>query len=55
MRSLENYTVVLRPDDNGTIVAYVPALPGCHTWGQTSEEAYTELSHVFDMIQDEFN
>ncbi len=30
MRSLHDYTVVLRPDDNGTFVAYVPAIDGCH-------------------------
>ena len=50
----ESYTVVLRPDDNGTFVAYVPAIEGCHAWGQTSEEARAELINVFDMIRDEY-
>jgi predicted RNase H-like HicB family nuclease len=54
MKSLENYTIVLRPDDNGTFVAYVPAIPGCHAWGLTIEEARSELIHVFDMIQAEY-
>lgn len=54
MRSLKNYTVVLRPEDNGTFVAYVPAISGCHAWGQTPEEAQAELIHVFEMIQDEY-
>lgn len=54
MDSLESYTVVLRPDDNGTFVAYVPAIEGCHAWGQTPEEARTELVNVFDMIRDEY-
>jgi predicted RNase H-like HicB family nuclease len=54
MRSLRNYTIVLRPDDNGTFVAYVPAVAGCHAWGQTSEEAQAELVHVFEMIRDEY-
>ncbi|MBE9063566.1 type II toxin-antitoxin system HicB family antitoxin [cf. Phormidesmis sp. LEGE 11477] len=54
MSSLESYTVVLRPDDNGTFVAYVPAIEGCHAWVQTSEEARTELVNVFDMIRDEY-
>lgn len=54
MRSLKNYTVVLRPDNNGTFVAYVPAIPGCHAWGQTTEEAQAELIHVFEMIRDEY-
>jgi len=54
MRSLRDYTVILRPDDNGTFVAYVPAIVGCHAWGETLEEAQAELSHVFKMIRDEY-
>ena len=54
MPSLESYTVVLRPDDNGTFVAYVPAIERCHAWGQTPEEARAELINVFDMIRDEY-
>jgi predicted RNase H-like HicB family nuclease len=55
MTRLEDYTIVTRPDDNGTFVAYVPAIPGCHAWGRTSDEARTELVHVFDMIKDEYD
>ncbi|WP_225892478.1 type II toxin-antitoxin system HicB family antitoxin [Nostoc sphaeroides] len=29
----------MRPDNNGTFVAYVPAISGCHAWGQTPDEA----------------
>ncbi len=54
MKSLSDYTTVIRPDDNGTFVAYVPAIPGCHAWGQTSEEAGAELVNVFEMIQQEY-
>ncbi|WP_373526911.1 type II toxin-antitoxin system HicB family antitoxin [Nostoc sp.] len=54
MKSLQNYTTVIRPDDNGTFVAYVPAIPGCHAWGQTPDEAHTELVSVFEMIQEEY-
>lgn len=54
MRSLQSYTIVIRPDDNGTFVAYVPAIPGCHAWGQTSEAARAELDPVFDMIRAEY-
>lgn len=54
MPSLKNYTVVLRPDDNGTFVAYVPAIAGCHAWGQTTEEAQAELIQVFEMIREEY-
>jgi len=54
MARLEDYTVVIRPDDNGTYVAYVPAIPGCHAWGRTAEEARAELKHVFHMIEEEY-
>lgn len=50
---LHDYTVVIRPDDNGTFVAYVPAIDGCHAWGRTPEEARAELDHVFPMIAEE--
>ena len=54
MKSLHDYTVVIRPDDNGTFVAQVPAIDGCHAWGRTPDEARTELKHVFDMMVEEF-
>lgn len=54
LEDLHLYTVVLRPDDNGTFVAYIPAIPGCHAWGKTSEEAWTELANVFAMMKEEY-
>jgi predicted RNase H-like HicB family nuclease len=53
MPDLNDYTVVTRPDDNGTFVAYVPAIPGCHAVGKTPEEARAELADVFSMIVEE--
>lgn len=50
MKSLQNYTIVIRPDDNGTFVAYVPAISGCFAWGKTPDEARAELVFVFEMI-----
>ena len=54
MKRLYDYTIILRPEDNGTFVAYVPAIPGCHAWGQTPEEAQAELINVFGMIMEEY-
>jgi predicted RNase H-like HicB family nuclease len=51
---LQDYTVVTRPDDNGTFVAYVPAIQGCHAWGESPEEARAELGNVLDMIAEEY-
>lgn len=54
MKSLEDYTVVIRPDDNNTFVAHVPAIEGCHAWGKTSEAARKELDNVFAMILEKY-
>ena len=53
MSDLLRYTIVIRPD-NGTFVAYVPAIPGCHAVGKTPGEAQGELTHVFEMIAEEY-
>ncbi|MEI6329355.1 MAG: type II toxin-antitoxin system HicB family antitoxin [Pseudanabaena sp. ELA645] len=53
LESLADYTIILRPDDNGTFVAHVPAIKGCHAWGETPEQARAELNDVFEMIQQE--
>ena len=55
MKSLQDYTIVIRPDDNNTYVAYVPAIEGCHAWGETSEAARAELDNVFAMILEEYH
>ncbi len=54
MKFLEDYITVIRPDDNGTFVAYIPAIPGCHAVGKTADEARTELGYVFEMIKEEY-
>jgi predicted RNase H-like HicB family nuclease len=54
MKSLQDYTTVIRPDDNGTYVAYIPAIPSCHAWGKIPNEALIELNYVFEMIQEEY-
>ncbi|MBI1755268.1 type II toxin-antitoxin system HicB family antitoxin [Candidatus Azambacteria bacterium] len=33
------YRIIIEPDERNTFHAYVPALPGCHTWGKTIQEA----------------
>ncbi len=50
------FTIVIEQDD-GAFHAYVPALPGCHTFGSTPEEARRNLAeaielHVEEMIKD---
>lgn len=54
LEQFQDDTVVMRPDDNRTFVAYLPAIGGCHAWGETPEEARAELANVFDMIAEEY-
>lgn len=54
MKVLFDYQVVCHRDDNGSFVAYVPAIEGCHAVGSTPEQAHQELHNVFDMISEEF-
>jgi len=35
-----NYTVIFEPAEEGGFIIHVPALPGCHTQGETLDEAY---------------
>jgi predicted RNase H-like HicB family nuclease len=37
------FTVLFEPDEDGFIVASIPALPGCFTQGRTHEEATTNI------------
>jgi predicted RNase H-like HicB family nuclease len=54
MKALDRYTIVIKPDDNGTFVAYLPAIPGCHAIGRTAAEAQAELANVFSMVAEEY-
>ena len=54
MADLHSYTIVIKPEENGTYVAYVPAIPGCHAVGHTAAEAQSALSDVFTMIVEEY-
>jgi len=42
------FTVVLERDEDGAVIATVPALPGCHTAGDTEAEA---LALIQDAIK----
>lgn len=40
------YTVQYEPDEDGIIIATVPSLPGCHSFGNTQEEAEKNIEEA---------
>ncbi len=42
------FTVVIEPDEGG-FHAYVPSLPGCHTFGDTVEEARKNILEAIEL------
>ena len=39
-KKILNYTVIFEPAEEGGFIVHVPALSGCHTQGETLDEAY---------------
>ncbi|HJR05893.1 MAG TPA: type II toxin-antitoxin system HicB family antitoxin [Pyrinomonadaceae bacterium] len=42
------FTVVIEPDEEG-FHAYAPALPGCHSWGATVDEARANIVEAMEL------
>lgn len=45
------YTAIIEPDEDA-FHAYIPALPGCHTFGDTVEEARANLIEAAELHLD---
>lgn len=39
-KEILNFTVIFEPAREGGFIVHVPSLPGCHTQGETLDEAY---------------
>jgi len=46
--TIYQFTVVIEPDEDG-FHAYVPALPGCHTFGDTIDEARANVVEAMEL------
>ncbi len=44
-----SYSVIYEEDPEGGYVVYVPALPGCHTQGETIEEAESNIKEAVSL------
>jgi predicted RNase H-like HicB family nuclease len=42
------YSVIITKDDEGNWLISVPAFPGCHTWGETREEALNNAREAIE-------
>lgn len=42
------YRIIIEPDERNTFHAYIPALPGCHTWGKTMTETRKNIRDAID-------
>ena len=54
--AIYNFTVIIESDEQG-FHAYVPALPGCHTFADTIDEARANILeamelHIQSMLED---
>lgn len=43
-----HFTVVIEPDEDG-YHAFAPALPGCHTFGMTIDEARENIAEALEL------
>ncbi|OGO32968.1 MAG: hypothetical protein A2Z29_01820 [Chloroflexi bacterium RBG_16_56_11] len=43
MEDTKKFAITLEQDEDGFIVASVPALPGCHSQGRNEEEAIANI------------
>ena len=47
--TIYQYSVFYQPDPEGGYVASVPLLPGCHSQGETIDEAEANISEAIEV------
>ena len=52
MKVCVKYKVVLEPQDEGGYTVYVPALPGCVSQGETSDEAMANIKEAIEVYRE---
>ena len=52
--SRHGYKTIFYCQEDGSWVAEIPAIPGCYALMDTREKALEELSHVFEMVAQEY-
>ncbi len=49
MDRVREFDIVIMEDESGGYVAFVPALPGCHTQGETIEELMANVREAIEL------
>ena len=49
MTKVLNFKIITTQDDNGIFVVSCPAIPGCHSQGETYEEALKRIEEVIKL------
>lgn len=48
----QTYTVILEPEEDGGFSVHCPALPGCHSQGNTRTEALENILGAIQLVRD---
>ncbi len=51
-KKILSYTAIIEKDEKSGYWAYVPAIPGCYTQGETLDELYANLQEVVELCLD---
>jgi predicted RNase H-like HicB family nuclease len=46
---IQNFEVILEPEDEGGYHVFCPALKGCHSYGATKEEALEKIKEAIGL------
>lgn len=46
---IRTFRVIIEPDENETFHAFVPSLPGCHTWGDSLDDIKKQMKEAIEL------
>lgn len=49
IKKISSYSVLYEADPEGGFVAFAPSLPGCHTQGETLEDAERNIAEAVEL------
>lgn len=47
-----DYTMIIERDEEGDLIASVPALPGCHTQARSMDELMERIKEAIELCRD---